>query len=313
MEVIKTRTMDNKRFRESVECNSYEDLERVLIEKHDMSGMCFLPFKSYDYVSTFFDDILALEKISLTDMYIKFLAYKKKIGLKSNSNRQQDYYKLRGYSVDEADVLIKEIQTKTSNTNKELRIKNSVETKRKSGSYSVKSQGRGRAFYRNKGLSEEEIERKIKLRNKKWSASMQKAIENITRRLTANGTNSHQNTSSLEEYVHERLDGNWDTQYVLTGGSRNWVYDFVNHDSKLILEVNGDFWHANPEMYAEDWINPITKVTAKEKWNYDEEKTQYAESKGYKVITIWEKNIKELRLQESGEQEYYDKINDYSN
>lgn len=316
MNIIRVKLENNKRVRELVECSDYKDLEHILIQKHDRDGMCFLPFKSYEHVSEFFDEVLDLEEITETKFYLSFLKYKKQRGFKSRSHRSRDYYTLRGYSIDEATRIISELQVEASNTNKQSRINNAVKAKRERGLYSAKQQSRGRAFYRDKGLSEAEVESKIAHRNAKWFASMQQAIERdptiITRRLTTNGTNRHQNTSSIEDYVHNHLDCNWNAQYVITGGSRNFVYDFVNHENRLLIEVNGDFWHANPEIYDKDWVNPITKLTAKEKWNLDKEKIQYAESKGFRVITIWEKNIKELSYNKREERQYYYDINNYN-
>ena len=47
---------------------------------------------------------------------------------------------------------------------------------------------------------------------------------------------------------------------------KKYYYDFavIYKDKKKIIEFNGDFWHANPQMYSESYIHGVTKKTAKE-------------------------------------------------
>lgn len=52
-------------------------------------------------------------------------------------------------------------------------------------------------------------------------------------------------------------------------------FDFRLGKSNILIEVQGDFWHANPKKYNEnDTLNhPNKKITAKELWIKDEKKT----------------------------------------
>jgi hypothetical protein len=66
-----------------------------------------------------------------------------------------------------------------------------------------------------------------------------------------------------------------------------WVkqrsYDFKIHGLKLLLEINGDFWHANPEIYkADDILNHPQKISAKDIWEKDKNKTEIANSYGFR-------------------------------
>lgn len=80
---------------------------------------------------------------------------------------------------------------------------------------------------------------------------------------------------------------------------QHWInknsYDIRISGTNLIIEVNGDFWHANPLIYKDDDIlpHPFGKVIAKDLWMKDENKKILAENKGYKIIYIWEKEIKD--------------------
>jgi len=59
-----------------------------------------------------------------------------------------------------------------------------------------------------------------------------------------------------------------------------------------IIEIYGDYWHANPKKYlAETIMNyPYRKMMAKEKWELDEKRINYLKNK-YDVLVIWEDEI----------------------
>lgn len=66
--------------------------------------------------------------------------------------------------------------------------------------------------------------------------------------------------------------------------------DELNEHKKIIIEINGDYVHANPKKFKPDDIIklPNSKYTAAEKWESDNQKINALTSMGYKVITIWE-------------------------
>ena len=68
--------------------------------------------------------------------------------------------------------------------------------------------------------------------------------------------------------------------------NRAYAYDFQYRNK--IVEINGDYWHANPKIYNEDFYNKSKQMTAEEIWLYDKLKYKHAESKGYSVYVIWE-------------------------
>jgi hypothetical protein len=67
---------------------------------------------------------------------------------------------------------------------------------------------------------------------------------------------------------------------------KRYAYDFSY--SKKIIEFNGDFWHAHPNIFNAEDVIPVLNVTALEKWNYDKEKIKLAEFYGYEVLVVWE-------------------------
>lgn len=84
-------------------------------------------------------------------------------------------------------------------------------------------------------------------------------------------------------------------------------YDFRIDNTNYLIEVQGNFWHANPKIYSEHDIMKFplnNRPKAKDIWLKDHKRKENAENYGYKVLYLWEdeinnnnKNIKEwLRL-----------------
>lgn len=63
-------------------------------------------------------------------------------------------------------------------------------------------------------------------------------------------------------------------------------YDFYIPEYNTIIEVDGDFWHCNPDRF------PIPQYESQKKnLIRDKEKNEWAISNGYKIIRIWENDI----------------------
>lgn len=68
----------------------------------------------------------------------------------------------------------------------------------------------------------------------------------------------------------------------------SFFYDFTSVEHKIIIEFNGDVWHANPKKFSSDYIIPKSNEPAHERWKRDKEKIELAEQHGFKVIVVWE-------------------------
>lgn len=107
--------------------------------------------------------------------------------------------------------------------------------------------------------------------------------------------------SSLNRKIYRILtDHNvrYQTEYIIpydkpTEGHMWRLYD-IKFDNNVLLEINGDYVHANPRFYKRDDIItlPKEKYTAEQKWRYDENKTNLAISHGFKLVSLWEYQIK---------------------
>lgn len=77
-------------------------------------------------------------------------------------------------------------------------------------------------------------------------------------------------------------------------GNRN--FDFKIDGCKILIEVNGDFWHANPSQYSADDVvhYPDGDRKVRDIWNNDSRKRLTAERNGYKLVVLWESDIKRM-------------------
>ena len=70
----------------------------------------------------------------------------------------------------------------------------------------------------------------------------------------------------------------------IIGGS---IYDFYLPEYKMLIEIDGDYYHGNPAKYTKDQLNGMQK---KNKLN-DKEKDIQAKGFGYKIERAWEHDI----------------------
>jgi G:T-mismatch repair DNA endonuclease (very short patch repair protein) len=94
--------------------------------------------------------------------------------------------------------------------------------------------------------------------------------------------------SKLEKRISLILD-----EYKIKHKSQYWI-NRLSYDLQIdnnVIEINGDFWHCNPNKYSKDYIHPYLKKTSKDIWLKDTEKKLNAEKYGFNVIYIWEDYI----------------------
>jgi G:T-mismatch repair DNA endonuclease (very short patch repair protein) len=84
-------------------------------------------------------------------------------------------------------------------------------------------------------------------------------------------------------------------QYIIKYNGIRKFYDFYLADYDVIIEVNGDYWHASPTLYTENDVikYPFGYKTAKEVWERDLIKRQHAERKNIPILYIWEYELKQ--------------------
>jgi very-short-patch-repair endonuclease len=65
------------------------------------------------------------------------------------------------------------------------------------------------------------------------------------------------------------------------------IYDFYVPQANLLIEVDGDYFHANPDVYTEGDLNSMQKRNVKN----DEFKDTLANGRGYILTRVWESDL----------------------
>jgi len=75
-------------------------------------------------------------------------------------------------------------------------------------------------------------------------------------------------------------------QFRIRDAKMNGVFDFKIKNTKILIEVDGDFWHSNPKFYKEPTYDNQRKNVEN-----DKRKAFLAESQNYKLVRFWEDDI----------------------
>lgn len=130
-------------------------------------------------------------------------------------------------------------------------------------------------------------------RQEKWQNTLNsKSIEEKAR-INAAKISSGYTVSNAEKDLHSKLAHLGVSRQLALSyneGKNYYVYDIVL--GSKIIEYNGDIWHANPELYDESFVNPISKLTATNIWNKEAHKEAVANSHGYTILRVWESDYK---------------------
>lgn len=129
-----------------------------------------------------------------------------------------------------------------------------------------------------------------------WKESMQKNWESEEFREKLSNShinyliNNHkQYSSKLETFFIDNYLEKYSIKYT-----RNYFakeiksfYDFYIPELNIIIEVDGDYWHCNPEIYGEPKYENIKKNIEK-----DKKKNKWCEDNNITLIRFWENVIK---------------------
>jgi very-short-patch-repair endonuclease len=70
--------------------------------------------------------------------------------------------------------------------------------------------------------------------------------------------------------------------------------DFYIPRYNLIVEIDGDYWHANPKKYNENDLIGPAKKTASSIWESDKNKTSDILKEGYGILRYWASDLKNI-------------------
>lgn len=109
--------------------------------------------------------------------------------------------------------------------------------------------------------------------------------------------------SGLNKIAYGILEKNnieYEKEFHMYYNHKNYWYDI--RINKLIIELNGLYWHCSPKKYHENDILTFSngkEILVKDRWNYDKIKNESAELCGFKVAVIWEDELNEKILMET--------------
>jgi len=135
----------------------------------------------------------------------------------------------------------------------------------------------------------EETKKIISEKAKKRLKDRPELLEQLRLNRVKSSSNSFRITKPqrlTQKYLEEH-----DTHYKINGIIERYSFDFILKDLKIIIEVQGTYWHADPRKYGEGKI-PLNERQIY-KVSQDIIKKRVAEEYGYKMIYIWEDDIKQ--------------------
>lgn len=132
-----------------------------------------------------------------------------------------------------------------------------------------------------------------KARQEKWIKSMNSKSFDEIARINATKLGNGYSVSKAEKEIFSRIShigARRNLSLSYNDGKNYYIYDIFK-DGKII-EYNGDFWHANPNIYNESFYNPISKMSAEDIWQKESHKEYVAKSHGYEIMKVWENDYK---------------------
>lgn len=74
--------------------------------------------------------------------------------------------------------------------------------------------------------------------------------------------------------------------------------DFYLPDYNLVIEVDGDYWHANPNQFTSDDLIGPKQIRADKIWESDQIREEQIKSCGYNMLRIWASDLNTINLED---------------
>lgn len=233
--------------------------------------------------------------------------------IKSSRKTQVEYWISRGYTEKETAEKIREYQLANSEKLKEK--------KRISPELFHDVSWNQKKYWIRKGLNDDEAVKKVSKmqetfslrkciekhgdkggkeiwseRNKKWRDKVYNSGSCISRGTSEMSSNFINEIMNNIDFIGTFLFDKNEKFIYSKELNKAFKYDFTYNEKKKIIEINGDFWHANPKFFKnKNDIHRISKKTVSKIWELDEYKIRLADEYGYSVLTIWEDDIRNNR------------------
>lgn len=90
----------------------------------------------------------------------------------------------------------------------------------------------------------------------------------------------------IEREIEEHLKDSG-IEYVQQFRVGRFTVDFLIPDKSLVIEANGDFWHANPDIYSNGHLYKMQEMAVEK----DKRKLARLNAEGYTVLVVWENDL----------------------
>lgn len=133
-----------------------------------------------------------------------------------------------------------------------------------------------------------ESRRKMSIGNKEFFRLHPERIEQIRQRMLKKLSENKYKMTSIERKVKEYLT-KLNIKHKYNFIHKNYQYDFLLLDFNIVIEVQGDYWHANPAKYGEG--KRVINDRQKFKIKRDQLKKTSILASGYQIVYLWESDI----------------------
>lgn len=203
-----------------------------------------------------------------------------------------------GFSLSETQNTIKKVvQEKygVSNVSNLDSTKSKISASNSGKTWKMNDEGKKRISEASKKQWRNNFEYREKMKNLYASFSEEKK-EQIAKKLFLSSKNR---LSKLHQKIREKLSLD-DLGFVSEQRVLKYFVDELNEKKKLIVEIYGDYPHANPKKYSEDFVVRLhgQSFTAAEKREQDLLRKNKLEEAGYTVIVVWESDDIEEKKKE---------------
>jgi very-short-patch-repair endonuclease len=201
-----------------------------------------------------------------------------------------------GFSLESTQKIIKtNVQEKygVSNVAKLNFIKQKISASNSGKSWEMSECGKQKISFSIKKKWQTDLEYRKKMENLFHSFDKEKQ-EEILEKLFLSSKNR---LSKLHQKIRIELNLS-ELGFVSEQKVSKYFVDELNEEKKIIVEVHGDYPHANPKKYADDFVIRLhgQSYLAIEKREHDSLRKEKLEELGYHVFVIWESdNLEEKR------------------
>jgi len=106
--------------------------------------------------------------------------------------------------------------------------------------------------------------------------------------------------SKLHDHVSNWMEREgfvgFESEQVIEESDHGITVDELHKDKELVVEVYGDYWHANPNIYSEDDLLNYpgeSEVTAGDVRKKDLRRNSFLRRAGYDVVIVWESEFQD--------------------